>query len=257
MPIKLQKKKKLAFVLGGSGLIGREVIKFFLLRNIDVVNLDIVENKLNKNQHFYKFDCNKKNIKKNILKVILKFGLPNILINCSYPRSKDWTKNTFKEIKLNSLRENIDSNLVLPTFLARTIAEECVKKKKKCSIVFLSSIYGLVGQDLSIYKKTSIKENMTYSIAKGGLINFTKQMASYYSKHNIRVNCVCPGGVIDKKKLKSKAYKNFVKNYSERCPLNRLAEPSEIALPIIFLSSDDARYITGTSLIVDGGWTAI
>ena len=68
MPKKLKKKNKIAFVLGGSGLIGSEVIKILLSRNVDVVNLDIVENKLNKNQHFYKFDCNRKNIKKIFLK---------------------------------------------------------------------------------------------------------------------------------------------------------------------------------------------
>ena len=98
---------------------------------------------------------------------------------------------------------------------------------------------------------------MTYSIMKGGILSFTKQMASYYSKKGIRINNVCPGGVIDKSKIKSKKYKTFIKNYSSRCPAGRLAEPSEIATSIVFLSSDDSSYITGTSLVVDGGWTAI
>ena len=82
-------------------------------------------------------------------------------------------------------------------------------------------------------------------------------MASYYSKKGIRINNVCPGGVIDKSKIKSKKYKTFIKNYSSRCPTGRLAEPSEIATSIVFLSSDNSSYITGTSLVVDGGWTAI
>ena len=121
----------------------------------------------------------------------------------------------------------------------------------------MSSIYGLVGQDLSIYKKTDMKENLTYSIIKGGLINFTKQMASYYSKKGIRINNVCPGGIIDKTKIKQKKYKNFLRNYSARVPIGRLANPDEIAKPILFLTSESSSYITGSSLVVDGGWTAI
>ena len=121
----------------------------------------------------------------------------------------------------------------------------------------MSSIYGLVGQDLSIYKNTSVTENMTYSITKGAVVNFTKQMASYYSKKGIRVNNICPGGVLDKTKIKSKKYRTLVKNYSLKCPIGRFAEPREIATSIFFLSSDDSSYITGTSLVVDGGWTAI
>jgi len=256
-------KKKIAFVLGGSGLIGNEVTKLLLAnKKLKVINLDIKKRKTvsieTKNSElFYKFDCKDRNLKIKTSKLIKRFGIPDIFINCSYPKSKDWENNSFKEIKIKSLNENIKSNLISSCYMARLIAEENLKAKKKCSIVFLSSIYGLVGQDSAIYKKTSIRENMTYAIIKGGLINFTKQMASYYSKNGIRINNVCPGGVLDKTKIKSKKYRNFINNYSLRSPMKRLADPKEIALPIIFLSSEDSSYITGTSLIVDGGWTAI
>ena len=153
--------------------------------------------------------------------------------------------------------QNIKINLASSCYVTRLIAEACVKNKKKCNIVLLSSIYGLVGQDLSIYKNTDKKENMTYSIIKGGIINFTRQMASHYSKKGLRINNVCPGGVIDNSKLKLKKYKSFLKNYSSRCPMGRLANPAEIASSILFLLSEKSSYITGTSLVVDGGWTVI
>ncbi len=133
-----------------------------------------------------------------------------------------------------------------------------VKKNIKGSIINLSSIYGLVGQDLEIYKGTNMKENVTYSIIKGGINNFTKQMSSYYGKFNIRVNAICPGGVInneDKKILK--VQKIFEKNYTRKVPLKRFARTDEIASVVVFLSSDASSYITGTLLPVDGGWTAI
>ena len=93
----------------------------------------------------------------------------------------------------------------------------------------LSSIYGLVGQDRDIYKGTDISENVSYSIIKGGIINLTKQMGSYYSKHNIRVNNVSPGGVYDKSKKNNKKYQKLLRNYSNRCPMKRMAKPEEIA----------------------------
>lgn len=250
--------KKNCIVIGGSGLIGKEVVKSLIRKNFRVLNLDLKKNKNSNNlEIFQKFDLRKNGYEKELNNIIKKFGSPEIFINCSYPKTNDWEKNTFKNISKKSIEENIKINLITSCLAARLVAEYCIKKKKKCSIVLLSSIYGLVGQDLSIYKNTKIKENITYSIIKGGLINFTRQMASYYSKRGIRINNVCPGGVIDKKKLYKKNYKNFIKNYSARVPIGRLALPQEIAKPIIFLSSDDSSYITGTSLIVDGGWTSI
>ena len=75
----------------------------------------------------------------------------------------------------------------------------------------MSSIYGLVGQDISIYKNTKMTESMTYSVIKGGINNLTRQMASYYGKSNIRVNSICPGGIQEKNHNKK-----FVKKYLEK-----------------------------------------
>ena len=103
-----------------------------------------------------------------------------------------------------------------------------------------------------------MKENLTYSLIKGGIINFTRQMASYYGKNNIRVNTVCPGGIAGHvADLSSKQSKQFVKNYSNQVPLKRLGNSEEVASTILFLSSSASSYITGTTIMVDGGWTAI
>ena len=68
-----------------------------------------------------------------------------------------------------------------------------LKTKVQGSIINFGSIYGVVGQNLNIYKKTNMRENITYSMVKGGIINLTKQMASYYGRYNIRINCISPG----------------------------------------------------------------
>mgnify|MGYP001324713106 FL=1 len=126
-----------------------------------------------------------------------------------------------------------------------------VKKNISGSIIQLSSIYGIVGQNLEIYKGTKMAESMSYSVIKGGINNLTRQMASYYGKYNIRINSVCAGGVFD--------YQNklFLKNYKKIVPLKRLAKTDEIASTVAFLSSDASSYITGSMIMVDGGWTAI
>ncbi len=253
----LNLSEKKAFVLGGSGLIGSVVVRKLNYLGCKVINLDIKKPILNI-KNFYKFDFTQKDISKSYKKLVYRFGLPDVFINCSYPKTKDWVKNSFTNIKISSLKKNIESQLVSSSFLIREVAEANKSKKKKCSIVMLGSIYGLVGQDPNIYKGTNITENMSYSIIKGGITNLTRQMGSYYSRYGIRVNNVCPGGVFDSSiSKKNKKYTRLVKNYSKRAPMNRMASPDEIADPIIFLASDQSSYISGSSLIVDGGWTSI
>ena len=245
-----------AFILGGSGLIGSEVIKVLTELGCKTYNLDIKKNN-KENDNYIKFDLTRGNIKKSYSKIINKFGLPDIFINCAYPKTSDWEDNNFSSIKLKSLKKNIENHITNTSFLIREVAECNKKKKKSCSIILLSSIYGLVGQDNSIYKGTDVTENMTYSLIKSSIINFTKQMSSHYSRYGIRTNCVCPGGVYNEKLAKNLKYKKLLKNYSIRSPIGRMARPNEIAEPIVFLASNNSSYISGISLIVDGGWTAI
>ena len=133
-----------------------------------------------------------------------------------------------------------------------------VKNNIKGNIINLNSIYGLLGQDLNVYEKTSIKENMSYSIIKGGLINLTKQMASYYGQFDLRINNICSGGLKGHVAGKSSVQESqFVKNYEKKVPLKRLGDPDEIANVITFIASDASSYITGSNVVVDGGWTII
>ena len=132
------------------------------------------------------------------------------------------------------------------------------EKKIRGSIILLNSIYGFLAQNMSIYKNTNIEENMNYSIIKGGILNFSRQLASYYGNDGIRINSICSGGVKGHIKGTLKIQdKRFIKNYSRNCPLGRLALPEEVANSVLFLASNASSYITGTSLIVDGGWSVV
>jgi NAD(P)-dependent dehydrogenase (short-subunit alcohol dehydrogenase family) len=126
-----------------------------------------------------------------------------------------------------------------------------MKKQKFGSIVNISSIYGSVGPDFNIYKGTEMTMPAAYSAIKGGVVNFSKYIASYFGSYGIRVNCVSPGGILDNQPLV------FISNYEQKVPLRRLAKPNEISPSVSFLLSDSSSYITGHNLLVDGGWTAI
>ena len=103
-----------------------------------------------------------------------------------------------------------------------------------------------------------MKENMPYSMIKGGLANLTRQMASYYGRFGVRVNDICSGGlknhVVGKSNLQEQ---QFIKNYEKKVPLKRLGNPDEVANVITFIASEASSYITGSNVLVDGGWTII
>ena len=256
--IKLTNKK--VYILGGFGLIGSKVVTNTLSVGAEVIILDIQKKQIQKNVKYEKFDCSKlKTLEKNFYRIIKKLGCPDVFINCSYPRTNDWDQCSFNKITLKRMAKNIEIHMNSYAWLAKIVAEKMVKNNIKGSIINLNSIYGLLGQDLNIYEKTSMKKgNMPYSMIKGGLANLTRQMASYYGRFGVRVNDICSGGlknhVVGKSNLQEQ---QFIKNYEKKVPLKRLGNPDEVANVITFIASDAASYITGSNLIVDGGWTII
>ena len=251
-------KNKNVLVLGGSGLVGKSVISNLIKANANIVNIDLknITTKYKK-YFFYKFDFQEKKNIKNILMKNINFSHIDILINTLYPKNNNWSNSNFNNISYNDLEQNSNINLYSILWSSKVVAD-LMKKNLKGSIILMNSIYGIRGQDLSIYKNTKIKENFSYSVMKGAITNGVRQMASFYGKYNIRINSVCAGGLIGENSMTNKKLsKNFIKNYSSRCPLNRLGTADEISDVILFLASDHSSYITGTNLVVDGGWTSV
>lgn len=247
------------YIIGGNGLIGSQIVKalqeFGSL--ITVFDIDIEGRKNNTTTKYVKFNCaNEKNIKEFFSKYIKKNKCPDVFINASYPATKDWKKNTFTEINFNSYKKNIEIHLNSYVWIAKTIADQMKKNNIHGSIIQLSSIYGLVAQDDNLYKKTNVSENMTYGIIKSSIIHFTKQMASYYGKYNIRVNNLVIGGIKGHiKGSKKKQDKSFLKKFNLKVPLKRMGTPQEIPSSIIFLASSASSYITGANIVIDGGYS--
>jgi NAD(P)-dependent dehydrogenase (short-subunit alcohol dehydrogenase family) len=241
-------KDKIIIVTGGSGLLGKEIIKDLEAKGAIAINADInIETDLEKNT--FTVDITSEESIVNAIQAITNhYGKIDGLVNNAYPRTKDWgTK--FEDITYKSWQKNVDMQMNTTFLFIQKIMPELLKTKG--SIVNMTSIYGVVGNDLTIYENTSINTAAPYAAIKGGVINLTRYLASYFGRQGVRVNCVSPGGIFDHQ------HETFVSNYEKKVPMGRMGKPDDIAPAVSFLLSDDAKYITGQNLIVDGGWTAI
>mgnify|MGYP001589926315 CR=1 FL=1 len=251
---------KVAFITGGVGFLVIEVTKAFAEAKARVVVLDVDEDKGQKlireltdkgfKVEFERFDITElTDIEKSIDKLFLKYGRIDVWVNAAYPRTKDWGEKV-ENLNIKSWQKNIDMHLNSYSWISRKVCL-IMKEQKGGSLINFSSIYGVVGNDFTVYEGTKMSSAMAYSAIKGGIVNLDRYLASYFGEFNVRVNTVCPGGIFDNQN------EIFVKNYSKKTPLKRMGNKEEIASAVLFLASNAASYITGISLMVDGGWTAV
>jgi len=240
---------KVIIVTGGSGLIGREIVNYLTQNGATAINAEITVETDIENGTVSCDITSETSIKLCIDIVMEKYGRIDGLVNNAYPRTEDWG-DTFENVTLESWRKNVDMQMNSTFFFCQKVLE-IMKKQKFGSIVNIASIYGVVGNDFSIYDGYGGTSPAAYSAIKGGVINFSRYLASYFGKYGIRINCVSPGGIKDQQ------YPSFIERYENKCPLKRMGRAEEIAPAVAFLLSDDSSYITGHNLMVDGGWTAI
>lgn len=244
-------KDKIIVVTGGNGLIGQAIINYLFSKGAFVINVDIANTSEVDCAYYIKCDITDAEAVKQMVAIIIeKYKKIDGLVNNAYPRTKDWA-NTFENVSLDSWKQNVDMQLNSCFHLSQLVLAE-MKTNRSGSIVNIASIYGIVGNDFSIYEDVEgMTSPVAYSAIKGGIINLTRYLASYFGPFSIRINCVSPGGVFNNQN------ESFVRKFESKVPLRRMASAIDIAPSVAFLLSDDATYITGHNLIVDGGWTAI
>ncbi|TRZ52418.1 SDR family oxidoreductase [bacterium] len=247
-------KDKIALVTGGLGLIGKEIV-----RGLNDFKASVCVADINKHQtegsknlvavNFQPIDITSEDSICQTLKAVIKqFKKIDILVNCAYPRTSDWGARC-EDVSFDSWKMNMNSHLGGYFLCCQKVAEQ-MKLQGGGSIINFASIYGVVAPDFSIYEGSTMTMPVAYSAIKGGIIAFSKYMASYYAKDNIRVNCISPGGVFDKQP------DSFVEKYVAKTPLGRMGTPKDMVGAVLYLASDASLYVTGHNLIVDGGWSA-
>ena len=261
--------KKVVIISGAAGFLAESII-IELIKNKAVVfgfdnNIKNLEKKFKvlkknfKTNNLFAVKCNitnEKSVIKNINNIKKKFKNIDILINNAATKTKS-LKNFFKNFEnynYKDWKEIMSVNLDGAFLLSKAISKIMINQKSG-NIISIASIQGVVGNDKRLYKGSKISgiqmgSPAVYSASKSALIGLTRYLSAYLGEYNIRANSLSPGGV------KANQNNRFIKNYSQKTSLNRMAHPFEIARAVIFLCSNDSSYITGQNIIVDGGYTA-
>ena len=191
------------------------------------------------------FDCDVTNIDE-IKKIFTKISKLDILINNAGTNRPEF----FTKIKRKDMSEVVDLNIKASFDIAQLSTKLMLKSKNRKkiggSIINLSSQLGKVGAPL----------RSVYNMTKFGIEGLTKGMAIDLAKHNIRVNSICPTFVETPMVKKFFKNKDFKKSVIKNIPLGKVATESDIATAVVYLASDASSMMTGSSLVIDGGWTA-
>ena len=168
------------------------------------------------------------------------------MINCFAQNDhviKKEQRSTLFNITLDSFSKYLDVNLTA----LFSVCREFARNNKKGTVVNFSATTGLVSARPDLYNGSH--KNIAYTISKAGVVNLTKFLATHLAP-NIRVNCVAPGGI------EFKQEKEFIKKYANLTPMKRMMKKNELNHTIEFLISNNSSYMTGATLVVDGGWTS-
>jgi NAD(P)-dependent dehydrogenase (short-subunit alcohol dehydrogenase family) len=249
---------KVALVTGGAGLYGRQIVcamaeagaaTYVASRNVEA--LEILAAAHRSQGHDVVALSYDQGEEASILalrdEIVERSGRIDVLVNNSVARP-------MKRGYLDDARTFAESMRVNATglFLITRAFGDVMAEQGNGSIIHIGSIQGMVGPDPTLYRETSMSGwYPDYFFHKGGLINFTRFIASYYGSKGVRCNCVSPGGFRTESMPEA-----FVRQYSDRTFLGRLANDTDVMGAVVFLASDASAYITGVNIPIDGGYTA-
>lgn len=252
-------KGRVALVTGATGLLGGAIAKRLAAEQatVAITSRNLSKAKLWAEQHAnaggryvpLQLDlADEPSICNCLDHIVAQAGVPTIIVaNASH---RDGLGVPFEKITHDSFANLFEVDIAGHVLLARHSVDRLAGQP--ASIVFLSSIYGQAGVDHRIYPEGISPTPVQYAAVKAAAEGATRWLAAAWGERGVRVNTLVPGGVLSEQRQS----KEFVKNYSERTMLRRMATPDEVASAAAFLASDEASYITGQCLVVDGGLSA-
>ncbi|MBI4114511.1 MAG: SDR family oxidoreductase [Candidatus Niyogibacteria bacterium] len=263
-------ENKVVILTGGLGKIGQHYAEALVRAGGRVAIFDITDEPNEKLKKlagdfpllFMKADItDEAQVKRAINAVEQKWETPTILVNNAgwkpAPHRAHESSVPFEDYPVAVWDEVFKINTTGAVICAKTIGKRMIEEKKKGVIINIASHYALVSPDQRVYEykrkegKQFVKD-ASYSASKAALLALTKNLAVEWAPYGIRVVALSPGGVIG-----PASHPDFIKEYNWRTPLGRMAEADEYNGALLFLASDASRYMTGTNLIIDGGWTAL
>ena len=264
---------KVIVITGGAGLIGRRHTEAVLEGGGIPVLLDIFKEPLEKvKEEFlerypqaeietYVADITDRQCLEGIRDELLsKYGHIDGLINnaANNPKVEGGSKNLgamrFHNLPLSIWEDDMKVGLT-GAFLCCQVFGYEMEKQKQGVIINISSDYGVISPNQNIYKKEGVPEEeqtvkpVSYSVVKHGIMGLTKYLATYWAKSGIRVNTLCPAS------LSNGQDEEFVKKISELIPMGRMSRPDEYPATVLYMLSDASSYMTGATVILDGGRT--
>ena len=242
---------KAVIVTGAIGLLGTEICKGFQNVGAKVIGLDInLEGPKLDGTHYYQIDItNKSEVMATFDEIINDYGTIDVLVNnagvSTFAPFADRTEEDLDWV----IGVNLKGTFYCIQYYANLIA---VRNIGHGNIINIGSIFGEVSPDFRNYTDFDNKNSEIYGATKAGVIQMTKYFAVHLARMGIRVNIVSPGGIFNPL---SPQGKEFIKNYSFRCPMGRMAKTDEIIGAILYLAGDAATYTTGQNVTIDGGMT--
>jgi 3-oxoacyl-[acyl-carrier protein] reductase len=245
---RLENKK--AIITGSARGIGKAIAQKFLQEGAHVFLVDIQQERLLKTRdelaslggevQAYVADVSKKAQVQSLVETVLKtWGEVDILVNNAGIAIVE----NFLDLKEENWDHTLNVNLKSMFLVSQLVARDMVKKGRGGAIVNMASTNGLLGEAGLAH----------YNASKAGVILLTKTLAIELAPYNIRVNCVCPGFIKTELAAEAGFDDTFIAEYVKKIPLNRHGKPEEVANVFAFLASDEASFITGASIVIDGG----
>jgi 2-deoxy-D-gluconate 3-dehydrogenase len=267
---KFSLKGRVAVVTGGAGLLGKQFTRALGEAGAGVVVADIdhmvAENHANQliddgiRAIAVKVDVtDPESVAKLVAITVDRLGRLDILVNSAAMDPKfdpeninTQSSNAFETYPLDTWKNAVDVNLT-GTFLVTQACARQMLSQNYGVVINICSTYGLVGPDQRLYERPDGSQQFKpvyYTVTKAGVLGLTRYLATYYAGKPIRVNALTPGGIYNQHD------EAFVRAYAARTVLGRMAHQDEMNGAIVFLASEASAYMTGSNLVVDGGWTA-
>tara|TARA_R110001592_G_scaffold13452_2_gene61673 strand:- start:597 stop:1406 length:810 start_codon:yes stop_codon:yes gene_type:complete len=247
-------------VTGGAGLLGKEFAKAIALQGGRPVFADIrvqaakqaaqqLNTELDREcAYAVEIDITSKESLRNAISALhASLGRIDALVNNAYPRNRNYGRK-FEDVEYSDFCENLNLHLG-GYFLASQQFALFFQQQGHGNIVTISSIYGVVAPRFDIYKGTDMTMPVEYAAIKAALIHLTSYMLRYFQGSGIRFNCLSPGGILDAQP------DQFVEEYRKYANSKGMLSPTDIVGALVFLLSNQSRYINGQNIVVDDGWS--